>query len=47
LRAALRDLFAAPDLDPAIGRLRWRAEIAYWRTVGWLIRRRVSLVTEA
>jgi hypothetical protein len=45
LRAALRDLFTAPDLDPAIGRLRWRAEIAYWRTVGRLIRKRVSVAT--
>jgi hypothetical protein len=42
LRAALRDLFAAPDLDPAVRRLRWRAELAYWRTIARLVRKRAA-----
>ena len=32
LRLALASLFAARDLELEIGRLRWRAELAYWRT---------------
>jgi glycosyltransferase involved in cell wall biosynthesis len=33
LDTMLRDLFAAPDLEPEIARLRRRARLAYWRTV--------------
>jgi hypothetical protein len=39
LRATLADLFASPDLDPGIRRLRNRAAIAYWRTVLRLARK--------
>jgi hypothetical protein len=41
LRAALEDLYARPDLDPAIRRLRTRARLAYWRTVVRLARKRL------
>ena len=33
VRSMLADLFAIPDLEPAIRRLRHRALLAYWRTV--------------
>jgi hypothetical protein len=42
LRLALADLFALPDLDPAVRRLRRRAALAYWTTVVRLARKRVT-----
>ncbi len=42
LHAALADLFAHPDLDPGVRRLRRRAAFAYWRTVVRLARKRVT-----
>lgn len=39
LRRALRDLYAQPDLDPALRALRRRATIASWRTVLRLARK--------
>lgn len=41
LRTALRDLFGAPDAAPEVVRLRWRAELAYWRTAARLARKGV------
>ncbi len=41
LRTALADLFARPDLEPAVRRLRPRARLAYWRTVVRLARKRI------
>lgn len=42
VRSALTDLFGAPDLEPEIARMRWRAEIAYWRTCARLARKRLT-----
>jgi glycosyltransferase involved in cell wall biosynthesis len=39
LRATLTDLFASPDLEPKVRRLRSRAAVAYWRTVLRLARK--------
>lgn len=44
LRAALRDLHAQPDLDPAVRRFRRRGTIAYWRTVLRLARKGAGAV---
>ena len=41
LRDAFADLFAAPDLPPAIARLRWRARLAACRAIAPFVRRRV------
>jgi hypothetical protein len=40
LRAALADLFATPDLAPAVARLRWRARLAYVLAIWPLARKR-------
>lgn len=42
LRATLADLFASPDLDANVRRLRSRATVAYWRTVFRLARKGVA-----
>ena len=40
LQGALRDLFMAPDLTPAVARLRWRARLTAWRALAPFVRRR-------
>jgi hypothetical protein len=42
LRLALADLFATPELDGAIARLRWRARLAAARALLPLARKRVQ-----
>jgi hypothetical protein len=42
LRATLADLFATPDLETDVRRLRGRATMAYWRTVLRLARKRAG-----
>jgi GT2 family glycosyltransferase len=41
LRLALHDLYATPDLEPSIRRMRGRARLAYGQTVLWLVRSRL------
>jgi glycosyltransferase involved in cell wall biosynthesis len=40
LRAALGELFATPDLEPELARLRWRARVAYLLAMVPLVRKR-------
>jgi glycosyl transferase family 2 len=42
LRAALAELFAAPDLPPAVATLRWRSRVAYWQAMLPLLRKRTA-----
>jgi hypothetical protein len=43
LRTALNDLFAAPDLEPHVARLRWRSRLATWSALLPLARKRATL----
>jgi glycosyltransferase involved in cell wall biosynthesis len=47
LRLALADLFAAPDLEPQITRLRWRSRLALVHAVAPLARKRLKAVLRA